>query len=285
MDGAYLRRAAVFHAVATAGGIAGAARAIGKSAPAVHSDLRRFEREVGAPLTERVGRGLQLTIEGRLLHETIARALDEIARMSAHVSQADPRVLPLRIGAVTGFGRYRLAPMLFRSVLIDRPISLRMGTHDDMTAQLVRGDIELALTYRTVNIVQVESEVIAEEDLVLVGAAAVAGTMDEIERLRFITYEEHEYVFARWFAAIHGRQPEALVRHDHCDELEEALHSVAVGRGVTIAPADAARAFGLLAIGRSCPNRLYLCATGGRLGDSDAALVRQMLRRRVTPSF
>jgi DNA-binding transcriptional LysR family regulator len=277
MEGSHLRRAAVFHAVASHGGIAGAARAIGKSAPAIHSDLRRFERDVGAPLTERVGRGLQLTIEGRALFETIGRALDDIARTSAHLRDTDPRILPLRIGAVTGFGRYRLAPRLFRDVVIERPIKLRMGTHEDVVAQLVRGEIELALTYRTVNVVQVESDLIAEEDLVLVGDTAAASSLDEIERLRFITYDEHEYVFARWFASVHGRQPEAMIRHDHCDELEEALQSVVAGRGVTIAPADAARAFGLTPVGRACRNRIYLCATGDRLDGPDAALLREIL--------
>ncbi|MGY4396329.1 DNA-binding transcriptional LysR family regulator [Sphingomonas sp. UYAg733] len=281
MEGGHLRRAAVFHAVAANGGIAGAARAIGKSAPAIHSDLRRFERDVGVPLTERVGRGLQLTLEGRALFETVGRALDDIARMSAHLRDTDPSVLPLRIGAVTGFGRYRLAPRLFEELLSERPVGLRMGSHEDVVAQLVRGEIELALTYRTVNVVQVESALIAEEELVLVGGAALAdASLEVIERLRFVTYEEHEYVFARWFAAVHGRQPETMIRHDHCDELEEALLSVVAGRGVTIAPSDAALAFGLTPVGRACSNRIYLCATGDRLDGPDAMMIREMLATR-----
>ena len=56
MNGNMLRRAVVFHAVGLSGGITAAGERIGKSPPAVHADLRRFEREVGVALTERVGR-------------------------------------------------------------------------------------------------------------------------------------------------------------------------------------------------------------------------------------
>lgn len=273
-EGADLRRAAVFHAVARAGGIAAAARAIGKSAPAVHADLRRFERDMGVTLMERSGRALRLTPRGRALYETIGRALDEIGRVRDHLRAAEPSLLPLRIGAVTGFGRYRLAPRLLAALDPARPLTLVTGAHDELLDALALGRIDYAVTYRAVTSAPIDSVAVAEEALVLVGAtAAQAATLESIAGLRFVTYEEHDYVFGRWFAECFGRQPDRLLRHDHCTELEEALASVRAGRGATIAPLDACRAFGLTPAGGSCANTLYLCGVGSALASPEAGLL------------
>lgn len=277
MEGADLRRAAVFHAVARAGGIAAAARTIGKSAPAVHADLRRFERDVGVPLMERTGRTLRLTPQGRALYETIGRALDEIARVRDHLHLGEGPGLPLRIGAVTGFGRYRLAPRLFAALGAARAVTLTTGTHDDLLEALALGRIDYAVTYRPVTSTPIDSEAVAEEALVLVGAVGGVASIADVERLRFVTYDEHDYVFGRWFAERFGRQPAALARHDHCTELEEALASVRAGRGATIAPLDACRAFGLEPADAGCVNTLYLCGGGSALASADAAMLRACL--------
>jgi DNA-binding transcriptional LysR family regulator len=277
-EGADLRRAAVFHAVARAGGIAAAARAIGKSAPAVHADLRRFERDVGVTLMERSGRALRLTPQGRVLHDTIGRALDEIGRVRAYLNRDDGFVVPFRIGAVTGFGRYRLGPRMFAEMATARPILFRTGSHEELLAALLAGEIDLAVTYRAVMSVPVESVEVATEQLVLVGAGGGAMAIEAIELLHFVTYDEHDYVFGHWFDQVFGRQPAALIRHDHCTELEEALASVRAGRGATIAPLDACLAFGLEpAMAGSAVNALYLCGIGGALASPEAAAIRAWL--------
>ncbi|MBC9031926.1 LysR family transcriptional regulator [Sphingomonas sp. JC676] len=278
LEGADLRRAAVFHAVARAGGITAAARAIGKSPPAVHNDLRRFERDVGVVLMERSGRALRLTPRGRVLFETIGRALDEIERVRAHLSRADVSQSPLRIGAVTGFARYRLAPRLLDALDAARPLIFVTGAHADLLAALSAGRIDLAVTYRAVTAVPIDSVAVASEALVLVGEGTRdVSDLESIERLRFITYDEHDYVFGRWFADVHGRQPAALIQHDHCIELEEALAGVRAGRGATIAPLDACLAFGLVPAPGQCANTIYLCGVGSALASPEAALIRACL--------
>ncbi len=57
----------VVKAVADAGSITAAARALGYSQPAVSQQLRRLERRAGMPIVERVGRGVRLTEAGRVL--------------------------------------------------------------------------------------------------------------------------------------------------------------------------------------------------------------------------
>jgi len=280
MIGTDLRRAAVFHAVAATGGITAAARVLGKSPPAVHADLRRFERDVGVALVERVGRALRLTPKGRALFETIGAALDAIDQTRSNITAENPSAPPLRLGAVTGFGRYRLVPRLLPALPQARPLRLKTGSHDDLLALLLADQIDFAITYRPVVAAPIESLVVAQEDLILVArnaddhlvAAAQTGSQT------FVTYDEYEYVFARWFAEARGHQPANLRRLDHFDELEEALASVAAGRGATIAPADAAAAFGLSPVGPACRNAIYLCSTRERLRSSDASLLVSCLK-------
>lgn len=56
-----VRRLRVLHAVSTYGSVTAAAAALGYSAPAISQQLAALEREVGMRLTERVGRGIELT--------------------------------------------------------------------------------------------------------------------------------------------------------------------------------------------------------------------------------
>jgi len=56
-----VRRLRVLHAVSAYGSVTAAAAALGYSAPAVSQQLAALEREVGMRLTERAGRGVELT--------------------------------------------------------------------------------------------------------------------------------------------------------------------------------------------------------------------------------
>jgi DNA-binding transcriptional LysR family regulator len=62
-----VRRLRVLHAVSAHGSVTAAAAALGYSAPAVSQQLAALEREVGMRLTERVGRGLELTPAAAIL--------------------------------------------------------------------------------------------------------------------------------------------------------------------------------------------------------------------------
>lgn len=82
------RRVLIFRAVAHAGSLAGAARALGWTQPAVSQHVRRLEKDAGMPLVVRAGRGVELTEAGALLlthAEVIAARLtaagEELAAM------------------------------------------------------------------------------------------------------------------------------------------------------------------------------------------------------------
>jgi DNA-binding transcriptional LysR family regulator len=62
-----VRRLRVLHAVSVYGSVTAAAAALGYSAPAVSQQLAALEREVGMQLTERAGRGIELTPAAAIL--------------------------------------------------------------------------------------------------------------------------------------------------------------------------------------------------------------------------
>jgi len=282
-----LRRAAVFHAVAAAGGIAAASPRLGKSPPAIHHDLKAFEREMGRPLFDRVGRHLRLTAAGQALFESVGRALDEVERTRERLSRADPALRPLRLAVVSAFGRYRLAPRLYAGLPVDRPIELAFGSHEAVLSAVTTGAVDLSVTYRPVTAAPVQSAPIAREELVL--AAPVGMEVPEdlagLSRTIFATYDEYEFVFGHWFETVFGAQPDGLRRLDHAGEIEEAMESCAAGRGAIVAPLDLIRSAcwrDRVRIVRPaerppCFNALHLLGLGAALGSADADTIRSML--------
>lgn len=287
MRHADLRRAAVFHAVAAAGGIAAASPRLGKSPPAIHHDLKRFEAEIGRPLFERAGRALRLTAAGQALFESVGRALDEVERTRLRLAQEDPALRPLRIATVSAFGRYRLAPRLMAGLPADRPLELTFGTHETVLAAVASGAADLAVTYRPVTAAPVQSRPLAREEIVLAVAREAIAPLDlaAMATTTFATYDEYEFVFGHWFETVFGRQPDGFRRLDHAGEIEEAMESCAAGRGAIIAPLDLAaaapwrdrvrvvRPTGL----PRCVNTLHLLGLGAALTSSDADTIRSVL--------
>ncbi len=287
MRHADLRRAAVFHAVAAAGGIAAASPRLGKSPPAIHHDLKRFEAEIGRPLFERAGRALRLTAAGQALFESVGRALDEVERTRWRLSQEDPALRPLRIAAVSGFGRYRLAPRLMAGLPADRPLDLLFGAHDTVLAAVSNGTVDLGVTYRPVTAAPVQSRPLAREEIVLAVARNAEAPTDlpAMATTTFVTYDEYEFVFGHWFETVFGGQPDSLRRLDHTGEIEEAMESCAAGRGAIIAPLDLIEAPAWRDRVRvvrppslpRCANTLHLLGLGAALTSSDADMIRSAL--------
>jgi DNA-binding transcriptional LysR family regulator len=75
-----IRRLRVLHAVSVHGSVTAAAAALGYSPPAVSQQLAALEREVGMRLTERAGRGIELTPAAAIL---VAHTDALLARLEA----------------------------------------------------------------------------------------------------------------------------------------------------------------------------------------------------------
>ncbi|WP_442594624.1 LysR substrate-binding domain-containing protein [Parapusillimonas sp. JC17] len=135
-------------AVAEAGTIRGAARALNLSQAALTKSLRELESDIGAELLSRSYRGVRLTEAGRILHD---RA--KVARQQLQIAEAEIR-------ALSGSAPERLAvgvtPMVALSVLSDvwthfrrlRPavaLNLREGLPSIVVPALLKGELDFAV--------------------------------------------------------------------------------------------------------------------------------------------
>ena len=138
-----------FHAIAAAGSVTGAARALQVSQPAISKQLGELELAIGARLVDRLPRGVRLTVAGRALAEHAARIF-----ASEHAAEVELAALvglgrgQLAIGASTTVGSY-LVPAVFGAFHLQHPelrlelqIANTAAVHDLVRRQIV----ELGLT-------------------------------------------------------------------------------------------------------------------------------------------
>jgi|GEM_PF-878706 len=287
-----LRRMAAFRALAATGSVTAAAERLHKVPSAVSYELRKLEEQLGFALTARHGRGLRLTAEGRLLAQAFERAHREVERAVDRLARPQAVAEPLRVVAVSGFGRYRLVPALLRLLPPSRPLDVRFATADDALRLVEDGIAAFGVSYRPMISRTVQSREVGRESLVLVSPLdAPKPRAADVPGLRYVTYDEFEYVFAAWLRAHRLEIPARWNVLDHCGELEEALEAVACGRGHCIVPGDAAegRAYrGRLrvdALGRrGCANGIYLFGTPQAMESEDAALVARAAGGRAVTS-
>lgn len=160
-----------FLAVAEAGSIRGAAAALYVSEPSVSATIAALGRELGAPLTERVGRGIRLTEAGRELAGYAARILGLADRARRAVREAAGAPGHLRVGAVTTAGEYVL-PRLVAAFLARRPgveVSIEVGNRAETLARLAAEEVDVALAGRPPAGAGLRGEPFAENLLVVVG--------------------------------------------------------------------------------------------------------------------
>jgi DNA-binding transcriptional LysR family regulator len=147
-----LRHLRAFAAIVDSGGVARAAARLHLSQPALSRQIRGLEDELGVPLFNRIGRGVQLTSEGEDLLRRSRRLLAEAESLGEHArSLKTGEAGLLRIGAT---------PHVIENVLADFLIGYR-NRHPGVEVQLVEdggvnvqgrlesGQCDLALTTGT----------------------------------------------------------------------------------------------------------------------------------------
>lgn len=98
-DETTLRRLRVFLAVVDAGGVGDAARRLGVSQPAVSTQIKRLEAELGVSLFRRSGRRLAVSAQGRDIAAILRRGFGELVlTLNAVRDTARARSAPLRFG-------------------------------------------------------------------------------------------------------------------------------------------------------------------------------------------
>jgi len=147
---ATFRQLAAFNAVARLGSVSRAASELNLTQPAVSIQLRLLEESAGAPLLEREGRGVKLSVAGEVMADYAARILD-LWREAGDEMAAQRGVFSgtLRLGAVTT-AEYLLPPLLvaFSKVQPNVKVQLKVGNRDEIVQMLAGQQVDLAVMGR-----------------------------------------------------------------------------------------------------------------------------------------
>ena len=167
-----LRDLRYFEAIAAAGHVGRAARAIHRAQPTLTGAVRRLEERLGTPLFERAGRGIRLTAAGAALYahsQSLRLAAEDAERAVADVGAGQAGLV--RIGLVPTAARF-LMPKLCRDFLRDSPgLSFRLivTTNDEMRASLKAGELDLTVSLMDPADEDIVSHTIVEDQCVVVG--------------------------------------------------------------------------------------------------------------------
>ena len=141
----------IFDAVADAGSISGAAKALFISQPAVSHAVAQLENSYGCRLFIRGSRGVTLTEEGQILHRHVAEAFRVLdAGENELRAYHELGIGHLTFGASTTLCRYRLLPCLKEFVRLNPHISIDISCQPTIQtlALLESGAINIGLVAR-----------------------------------------------------------------------------------------------------------------------------------------
>jgi DNA-binding transcriptional LysR family regulator len=183
-----LTQLSAFLTVVRRGSVTAAAEELFVTQPSVSAAVAALEREVGAKLLERDGRGLRPTESGAAFAPYAAHVLGLLEQGSRAAREAGEggRVM-LRISAVTAAGDH-VVPQLIRSFRDAHPeldLVLHIGNRAEVFAGLLDHKADVAITGRVPNDDRLAGEAFAVNEIVLVTAPD-----DELAKRRWVAVEE-----------------------------------------------------------------------------------------------
>lgn len=178
-----LRQIRYFVAVADALHFGRAAARLHISTPTLSQQIKALEREVGAPLLVRNGRGIELTGAGRVFHREAVEVLRSAERTLRTTRRAAGLDEPVRLGLLNGVPEW--LPLRIGE-LLGGPTTFIGGTTADQLRRVTRGEVDLALVRTPVDLPPgTRMAEVAEEELgVLMSARHPLAVAEEIDAVR-----------------------------------------------------------------------------------------------------
>ncbi|MFG2711179.1 LysR family transcriptional regulator [Streptomyces goshikiensis] len=246
MDLALLR---TFVAVHRAGSFTRAAALLGLSQPAVTSQIRTLERQLGRPLFHRRARGVTPTAVGDELAHKAAPHLDALLRITETEREAAGAPRTLHIAGPPEFLSLRVLPALAPLVGQSHTLRtvLRAGSEELLDA-LAAGHHDLIVTTARPRRVLFTATALCDEEHVLVAAPYWAALVDP-DRLRetgptaldgipLVEVHESLPLVTRYWAAVFDTRPDT--RPDAATvvapDLRAVLECVRGGAGLAVLP-------------------------------------------------
>jgi len=241
----------VFLAVAEAGSLSGAARALGVNHATIARRLARLELRLGAGLLEKTATGYVLTAAGRAALEE-ARAMEAAAVALERRAEAGEALAGLvRISTVASFAERELAAHLAGLTLRHPGLEIEL-LGEDRNVSLARGDADIALRFGRPQSGEALARRIGAIGNRLYAAPAYLAATAEAER-RFIGFSEGLAAIApgaRRLLALAAGRPVAM----RCSTLAAQREAAAAGAGVALLPCYLAEADPRLARASASPS-------------------------------
>lgn len=173
-DAATWGRLRTFLAVADTGSVRAAAQALHVTPPAVSAAVTALERELGAPLVVRSGRGIRLSEAGGTFASYCRRLLGLLEEAALVVRQADQS--RLRLGSVATASEFVLAPLMASFARRYPHVELTLSVHprDELFDELRHHQIDLVLAGRPPQGSEFVTRARRPTSLIVVGAPSMA---------------------------------------------------------------------------------------------------------------
>ncbi|MFJ9834869.1 LysR family transcriptional regulator [Streptomyces sp. NPDC101169] len=245
MDLALLR---TFVTVHRAGSFTRAAALLGLSQPAVTSQIRTLERQVGRPLFLRQARGVTPTTVGDELAHKAAPHLDALVEIAESAPDDGPSLRTLHLAGPPEFTAERALPALTRLTGEDgRGFALRasFGTAEEALEGLAAGHHDLAISTARPRGALLTATPLCDEEHVLVAAPRWAdrigpGTLRlkgavALKNLPVVEVHESLPFVSRYWASVFDSRPAASGRIIVPD-LRAVLSCAIAGAGLAVLP-------------------------------------------------
>ncbi|MFJ8753756.1 LysR family transcriptional regulator [Streptomyces sp. NPDC102441] len=243
MDLALLR---TFVTVHRAGSFTRAAALLGLSQPAVTSQIRTLERQLGRPLFLRRARGVTPTTVGDELAHRAAPHLDALVDLVEVELDEESGTRTLHLAGPPEFTSVRALPAL--TPLISQGLALRstfVANPEDTLEGLAAGHHDLAITTARPRGGLLTSTTLCDEEHVLVAAPRWAGRLGPgalrhkgsvlLEQLPVVEVHESLPLVSRYWATVFDSRPAASAAVIAPD-LRAVLECAAAGAGLAVLP-------------------------------------------------
>jgi LysR family hydrogen peroxide-inducible transcriptional activator len=239
-----LKQLRYFDLLAATGHFGRAAERAGITQPALSMQIFGLERELGAPLVERIATGARLTALGVEVAERGARILAEARDLEA-LARARGEVLSggLRLGIIPSVAPFLLPRLLdvAATAYPDLQLSVRETITDTLVKELVAGDLDAVIASLPLHSDDLEEEAAFEDAFLL---AAPAGSpqarqspalAELISAEDLLLLEDGHCIRDQALAVCRAIDPRRL-RSFGATSFSTLLQLVAAGHGVTLLP-------------------------------------------------
>jgi len=229
------------------GSVSAAAASLHMSQPALSHQIASLEKEIGAPVVERLWRGVRVTAAGRATAEearVALRAAEQAVDLGRRIGRAGAGCI--RIACAETMTTWLLLPVLrhWRTRRPDVELNLAEFTSADVMAELIEGGrADLAIGPRPSR-TDAHIEVFGKEEVVVVAAAGhpfadlTTVPFDALASEPFVHYDQTNGLCA-WIDELAARHQIVLSPVLRTRSPRTAAQLAAAGMGVAIVPVSA----------------------------------------------